>query len=148
MGDSAHTTHHTNPGKKSAPPLFLEDENFFQKSASMVRPGASIELRLVAQRHRGGCGGERGRPQQRGGSECDGHAVVYRYRRIILYVYVSIEYTTIRTDYALSRQVTQWQWQYIICARPSHGHTHTRSYGSYAVARAVRDFESLPDLYF
>ena len=36
MGDSAHTTHHTNPGKKSAPPLFLEDENFFQKSASMV----------------------------------------------------------------------------------------------------------------
>jgi hypothetical protein len=36
MGDSAHTTHHTNPGKKSAPPLFLEDENFFQKSGSMV----------------------------------------------------------------------------------------------------------------
>ena len=36
MGDSAHTTHHTNPGKKSAPPLFLKDENFFQKSASMV----------------------------------------------------------------------------------------------------------------
>ena len=36
MGDSAHTTHHTNPGKKSAPPLFLEDENIFQKSASMV----------------------------------------------------------------------------------------------------------------
>ena len=36
MGDSAHTTHHTNPEKKSAPPLFLEDENFFQKSASVV----------------------------------------------------------------------------------------------------------------
>jgi hypothetical protein len=36
MGDSAHTTHHTNPGKKSAPPLFLEDENFFQKSGSVV----------------------------------------------------------------------------------------------------------------
>jgi hypothetical protein len=36
MGDSAHTTYHTNPGKKSAPPLFLEDENFFQKSGSMV----------------------------------------------------------------------------------------------------------------
>jgi hypothetical protein len=31
MGDSAYTTHHTNPGKKSAPPLFLEDENIFQK---------------------------------------------------------------------------------------------------------------------
>jgi hypothetical protein len=39
MGDSAHTTHHTNLGKKSAPPLFLIDENFFQKSASMVRWG-------------------------------------------------------------------------------------------------------------
>jgi hypothetical protein len=36
MGDSAHTAHHTNPGKKSAPPLFLGDENFFQKSASVV----------------------------------------------------------------------------------------------------------------
>ena len=36
MGDSAHTTHHTNPGKKSAPPLFLKDENFFQKSARVV----------------------------------------------------------------------------------------------------------------
>ena len=39
MGDSTHTTHHTNPGKKSAPPLFLEDENIFQKSASMVPCG-------------------------------------------------------------------------------------------------------------
>ena len=39
MGDSAHTTHHTNPGKKSAPPLFLVDENFFQKSATLVRWG-------------------------------------------------------------------------------------------------------------
>ena len=36
MGDSAHTTHHTNPEKKLAPPLFLEDENIFQKSASVV----------------------------------------------------------------------------------------------------------------
>ena len=36
MGDSAHTTHHTNPAKKSAPPLFLEDENIFQKSATLV----------------------------------------------------------------------------------------------------------------
>ena len=36
MGDSAHTAYHTNPGKKSAPPLFLEDENFFQKSAPLV----------------------------------------------------------------------------------------------------------------
>jgi hypothetical protein len=35
MGDSAHTTHHTNPGKKSAPPLFLEDENIFQKIGSV-----------------------------------------------------------------------------------------------------------------
>jgi len=36
MGDSAHTTHHTDPGGKPAPPLFLEDENFFQKSATLV----------------------------------------------------------------------------------------------------------------
>jgi hypothetical protein len=36
MGDSAHTTHHTPPGKKSAPLLFLEDENIFQKSATLV----------------------------------------------------------------------------------------------------------------
>jgi hypothetical protein len=36
MGDSAHTTHHTNPEKKSAPPLFLRDENIFQKSARVV----------------------------------------------------------------------------------------------------------------
>jgi hypothetical protein len=36
MGDSAHTTHHTNPEKKLAPPLFLEDENIFQKSARVV----------------------------------------------------------------------------------------------------------------
>jgi hypothetical protein len=44
MGDSAHTTHHTNPGKKSAPPLFLGDENIFQKSASVVAPGIAIEV--------------------------------------------------------------------------------------------------------
>jgi hypothetical protein len=44
MGDSAHTTHHPDPGKKSAPPLFLEDENIFQKSASMVASGIAIEL--------------------------------------------------------------------------------------------------------
>jgi hypothetical protein len=37
MGDSAHTTHHTNPGKKSATPLFPKDENIFQKSASLVQ---------------------------------------------------------------------------------------------------------------
>jgi hypothetical protein len=36
MGDFAHTTHHTNPGKNSAPPLFHEDENIFQKSATLV----------------------------------------------------------------------------------------------------------------
>jgi hypothetical protein len=45
MGDSAHTTHHTNPGKKSAPPLFLEEDNIFQKSASVVVGGIAVELR-------------------------------------------------------------------------------------------------------
>ena len=30
--------------KKSAPPLFLEDENFFQKSASMVAPEIAVEV--------------------------------------------------------------------------------------------------------
>jgi hypothetical protein len=44
MGDSAHTTHHTNPGEKSAPPLFLEVENIFQKSASVVLGGIAVEL--------------------------------------------------------------------------------------------------------
>jgi hypothetical protein len=44
MGDSAHTTHHTNQGKKSAPPLLLEDENIFQKSASVVVGGIAVEL--------------------------------------------------------------------------------------------------------
>jgi hypothetical protein len=48
MGDSAHTTHHTNTGKKSAPPLFLMlflvDENFFQKSASMVLWGIRFPI--------------------------------------------------------------------------------------------------------
>ena len=44
MGDSAHTTHHTNPGKKSAPPFFFVDENFFQKSARVVVGGIAIEL--------------------------------------------------------------------------------------------------------
>ena len=39
MGDSVHTAHHTDPGKKSAPPLFLANENFFQKSARVVRWG-------------------------------------------------------------------------------------------------------------
>jgi hypothetical protein len=39
MGDSADTTHHTNPGGKISTPLFLEDENIFQKSASMVLGG-------------------------------------------------------------------------------------------------------------
>jgi hypothetical protein len=36
MGDSAHTTHHTNPDKKSAPFLFQKDENIFQKSARVI----------------------------------------------------------------------------------------------------------------
>ena len=44
MGDSAHTTHHTNPEKKSATPLFLEDENLFQKSASMVPCGIEFHM--------------------------------------------------------------------------------------------------------
>jgi hypothetical protein len=44
MGDSAHTTHHTNPEKKSAPHLFLEDENIFQKSATMGLSGIDKEL--------------------------------------------------------------------------------------------------------
>jgi hypothetical protein len=44
MGDSAHTTHHTNPGNKSVPSLFLEDENIFQKSATLVPRGIGVEL--------------------------------------------------------------------------------------------------------
>jgi hypothetical protein len=44
MGDSAHTTHHTNPGKKSAPSLFLVDENFLQKSASVVPWGIEFPM--------------------------------------------------------------------------------------------------------
>jgi hypothetical protein len=36
MVDSAHTTHHTNPDKKSAPFLFHKDENIFQKSARVI----------------------------------------------------------------------------------------------------------------
>jgi hypothetical protein len=36
MGDSAHTTHHTNREKKLAAPPFLKDENIFQKSARVV----------------------------------------------------------------------------------------------------------------
>jgi hypothetical protein len=31
MGDSAHTTHHTNQNQKSAPGLFNKYENIFQK---------------------------------------------------------------------------------------------------------------------
>jgi hypothetical protein len=44
MGDSAHTTHHTDPETKSAPPPFLEDENIFQKSASVGVGGVAVEL--------------------------------------------------------------------------------------------------------
>jgi hypothetical protein len=44
MGDSAHTTHPTNPGKKSAPPLFLEDENLPQKTGPLVLWGIEIPL--------------------------------------------------------------------------------------------------------
>jgi hypothetical protein len=42
MGDSAHTTHHTNPENKLAPTLFLEDENIFQKSARVGERGNRI----------------------------------------------------------------------------------------------------------
>jgi hypothetical protein len=42
MGDSAHRTHHTIPEKKSVPPLFPEDENIFQKSASVIVGGIVI----------------------------------------------------------------------------------------------------------
>jgi hypothetical protein len=43
MGDSAHTTHHTNLGKASAPTLFFpEDENISQKSARVVPFGIAI----------------------------------------------------------------------------------------------------------
>ena len=44
MEDSAQSAHHTNPEKKSGPPLFLEDENIFQKSASVVVGGIAVEL--------------------------------------------------------------------------------------------------------
>jgi hypothetical protein len=47
MGDSAHTTHHTNLGKKLAPPLFLEDENIFRKLASMVALLLQFLLQLM-----------------------------------------------------------------------------------------------------
>jgi hypothetical protein len=43
MGDSAHTTHHTNPVKKSAPYLFLGDENIFKKSATLVPRRIGVE---------------------------------------------------------------------------------------------------------
>jgi hypothetical protein len=62
MGDSAHTTHHTNPGKKSAPFLFLGDENIFQKSASVVPWGirfplvpATTEVKVLIFEKKGGC---------------------------------------------------------------------------------------------
>jgi hypothetical protein len=41
MGDSAHTTHHTNPGEKSASPLCLEDENFSPKIGHVGTVGNS-----------------------------------------------------------------------------------------------------------
>jgi hypothetical protein len=53
MGDSAHTTNHTNTGKKSAPPLFLEDENIFQKSATMVPWGIEFPMEPGRVRGRG-----------------------------------------------------------------------------------------------
>jgi hypothetical protein len=63
MGDTNHTTHHTNPGEKSVPSLFLEDENIFQKSARVVLPGISIEMvprepifeKCSQLREKGGC---------------------------------------------------------------------------------------------
>jgi hypothetical protein len=38
------TTHHTDLGRKSAPPLFLEDEKNFQKSATMVERRIGVEF--------------------------------------------------------------------------------------------------------
>ena len=38
------STHNTKPGKKSARPLFLEDENIFQKSARVVLFRIVVEL--------------------------------------------------------------------------------------------------------
>jgi hypothetical protein len=40
---SAHTTHHTNPGKKLAPPLFLEDIGIFKHSARVVVSGIGYD---------------------------------------------------------------------------------------------------------
>jgi hypothetical protein len=44
MGDFAHITHHTNPGKNHHFPFFWKMRTFFQKSASMVVGGAMVEL--------------------------------------------------------------------------------------------------------
>jgi hypothetical protein len=44
MGDSPHTTHHTNQNQKSAPPLFLKYENIFQKRSPWC--GAELQQKL------------------------------------------------------------------------------------------------------
>jgi hypothetical protein len=48
MGDSAHTTHHTDmaykPRKKISTTPFSRSENIFQKSAAMVVGGIAIKL--------------------------------------------------------------------------------------------------------
>jgi hypothetical protein len=53
MRDSAHTTHHTNhdtnPGKKSAPHLFLEDENIFTERVAEFLPNeAQPHFKIMA----------------------------------------------------------------------------------------------------
>jgi hypothetical protein len=48
MGDSAHTTHHTNPEKKQHPLFFSKMRTFFQKSASVVL--GVLQLRQVPRR--------------------------------------------------------------------------------------------------
>jgi hypothetical protein len=44
MGDSVHTTHHTNQNQKSAPALFLEYENIFQKRPPWC--GAELQQKM------------------------------------------------------------------------------------------------------
>jgi hypothetical protein len=41
--------------KASAPPLFLEDENIFQKSASMVAPEIAVEVLIFSRVCMVGC---------------------------------------------------------------------------------------------
>jgi hypothetical protein len=53
MGGSAHTTHHTNPEKKSAPPLFLEDKT--GGTAVELVPSWPIFEKILIFEKMGGC---------------------------------------------------------------------------------------------